>query len=375
MPRRQLLGPLVFAALILSFLALRSHDITSKLASRDFPEYWGAGRLLLLRQDPYNPTAFLAEHNLPVGQALVVRMPPWSLPLLLPLGLLPPFGAWLLWIALSVGSLLFAIHQFTDKRLSPRLRILGYLFPPVLCCLTVAQIGLILLLGIVLFLKLHPQRPFLAGAALLLPFAKPHLLVLFWIALLIWCLARRKWAVLGGFATAVIAATIVALVFDPAVFPHYQAMLHRAAIHREFIPSLPGVLRALFFKRAFWVQFAPLAAAAVWCVWYALRHRPQWDWRVHGMTVMVVSIATSPYGWFTDEAVLLPAILQAAAWIFASKTARWATRLATLAFVLATGLLLLMVLFLVPLSSGLYFWSSLVWLLWYVYGLRRRVRS
>ena len=56
-----------------------------------------------------------------------------------------------------------------------------------------------------------------------------------------------------------------------------------------------------------------------WCIWYSLKNRARWDWRVHGMTVLVVSILTTPYEWFTDEAILLPAILQAAAWIFAAK--------------------------------------------------------
>jgi hypothetical protein len=111
----------------------------------------------------------------------------------------------------------------------------------------------------------------------------------------------------------------------------------------------------------------------VWCVWYCLKHRPDWDWRVHGLTVLVVSILTTPYDWFTDEVILLPAILQAAAWIFAArKTGTLGPRLAAIAFALLNGLLLLMVVFQVPLKTGLYFWSSLLWSLWYAYGLRQR---
>jgi hypothetical protein len=41
------------------------------------------------------------------------------------------------------------------------------------------------MVGIVLFLAWEEKRPFLAGASLLLPFAKPHLLVFFWLAFLI----------------------------------------------------------------------------------------------------------------------------------------------------------------------------------------------
>jgi len=374
---RRILPGLLLAALILSFFVIRSDDIRSKLSKRDFPDYWAAGRLLLQRQNPYDQTGFLASRNLPMNQALPLRMPPWSLPMLLPLGLLSPFQAWLLWTALSVGSLLFTIDfcwkTFGKEAFRPQFRLMGYVFAPILCCLVVGQIGLVLLLGMVLFLKFEPTRPFVAGIALLLPFAKPHLLATFWLALLIWCVPRKKsWRVAAGLAVAVLSATGIALAFDPDVLLHYAEMLQRVPINKELIPSLPGMLRALFFRREFWVQFVPMALGAAWCIWYSLKNRARWDWHVHGLTVLVVSILTTPYEWFTDEAILLPAILQAAAWIFAAKDAPWANRIALLAFTLLNGFLLLMVVLLVPLRSGLYFWSSLLWFGWYAYGLRRR---
>src|SRR5262249_34569734 len=130
------------------------------------------------------------------------------------------------------------------------------------------QIGLVLLLGIILFLKFLPSRPMLAGAALLLPFAKPHLLALFWVALLFWCVRRKEWMVAGGFAGALLAVTALALALDPGIFAHYRQMLDRVPISQDLIPSLSGMLRALLFHRRFWVQFVPLAIGACWCVWY-----------------------------------------------------------------------------------------------------------
>ena len=369
MPSRlRRLVPLLLAAALLSVLALRAPDLAPRLARRDFPAYWAAGRLLLLHQDPYSPTAFLASQGFSVSPALVARNPPWTLPLFLPLGLLAPFPAWMLWTAASLAALLFALH---DTQPHPRrLRLLGYLFPPVLCCLAVAQTGLVMLAGFVCVLRLLPRRPVLAGAALLLPFAKPHLLAPFWIALLLWCLLNRRWSPLAGLASALTLSSACALAFDPADFAHYAACMGRAAIARDFIPSLPGVLRALFFKPYFQLQFLPLSIALIWSVWYTLRHRALWNWRIHGHTLAAVSLAVSPYAWFTDEALLLPAVLQAAAWIFAARALRTA-RLAIALFALAWALLLLMVLSQVPPAAGLYFWSTLVWLLWYLYGLRR----
>ena len=66
---------------------------------------------------------------------------------------------------------------------------------------------------------MKPSGPFLAGASLILPFAKPHLLSLFWVALLLWILWRKKYAVAYGFAAALVAATAVAMAFDPEDFP------------------------------------------------------------------------------------------------------------------------------------------------------------
>jgi hypothetical protein len=374
---RRTLGGLAFAALIVLFLVWRSDDIQTKLSRRDFPDYWAGGRLLMLQRNPYDQTEVLASQDLPVSTELVLRMPPWSMPLLLPLGLLNPFWAWVLWTGVSVASLLIAIDfcwkAFGKQAFRSEFRVMGYIFAPVLCCLAVGQIGLLLLLGIVLFLRLVSLRPFVAGIALLLPFAKPHLLALFWLALAIWCLDRKRWPVAAGLCAAVLAATATALAFDPAIFAHYREMLQRVPISGQLIPCLSGMLRALFFRHFFWVQFVPLALGAVWCVWYCLKHRPDWDWRVHGLTVLVISILTTPYDWFTDEVILLPAILQAAAWIFAArKTGTLGPRLAAIAFALLNGLLLLMVVFQVPLKTGLYFWSSLLWSLWYAYGLRQR---
>ena len=90
-------------------------------------------------------------------------------------------------------------------------------------------------------------------------------------------------------------------------------MLRTASIGNEFIPALSGVLRLLFFRHMFWVQFIPLLAGLIWAVRFFARNALSWDWRQHGPALLVVSVLTTPYEWLSDETVLLPAILQAAA--------------------------------------------------------------
>ena len=118
---------------------------------------------------------------------------------------------------------------------------------------------------------------------------------------------------------AVHAAIALALLFDPHVFQHYREMLNAASIEYEFIPALSGVLRLLFFRREFWVQFIPMIFGLGWCSWFMVRNQRNWYWRRNGPALLVVSVLTTPYAWLTDEVVLLPAILQATAFAYQNR--------------------------------------------------------
>lgn len=375
----------VFLGVVLTaFLAyaLVKHlpQIRTNVAERDSIAYWSAGTLLLSRQNPYDAQSVLlqeSQRGYAHDKPLVLRTPPWSLFMVLPLGFLGPLGAWILWTGMSFGALLVAMRlcwRFYGAGRVPRnlFSVVGYLFAPVPACLVAGQMGLLLLLGLMLFLWWEKDHPFLAGAALTVPFAKPHLLALFWFALFYWMIARKKGTVAIGFLGAFLAATGLALLFDPAAFRHYREMLHEAAIGYEFIPALSGVLRLLFFRRMFWVQFIPMVIGLVWAAWFLNRNRPNWDWRRHGPILLVVSVLTTPYAWLTDEVVLLPAVLQGLALVYQRRANMKATtRLVLLVFASLDGLLLLILRFKIPFSTGIYFWSSLVWFLWYVYAMRR----
>lgn len=96
------------------------------------------------------------------------------------------------------------------------------------------------------------------------------------------------------------AVTILALIFDPSVFRRYREMLRTAAIEAEFIPTVSGVLRLIFFRPYFTAQFVPMMLALVWSVWSCIKNMSNWSWRDHGLTVMVISTLTTSYGWLTD---------------------------------------------------------------------------
>ncbi len=338
------------------FLVSHQQKIRASAAGRDSIAYWAAGNLLLHRQNPYAAQSVLARERSHSA-----------------------YWAWIAWLAILLISLVIAMRiswrMYGDgPRPSNVFLLTGYLFAPVAACLVAAQLGIVLLLGIVLFLLFEEERPFLAGTTVLIPFAKPHIFGLLWPILALWMFTRKKWSLLGGMAAAFLIANSIALAFDPSIFQHYREMLQQQAIQYEFIPALSGMLRLLFFRRFFWMQFLPAVLGLLWSFWYFRKNQRTWDWRQHGPALLVVSILTTPYSWITDEVVLLPAILQGAIWLSRAKL-KVRSQLVILLLVLLDLIMLLILKAQVPPGTGIYFWSSLVWFSWYWYARRFAPRS
>ena len=93
---------------------------TGNAAHKDFISYWSAGYLLLQHQNPYDAQAVfrLEKHaGFSESEPLIMRNPPYALLLAVPLGLLNPSTAVVLWSILLVACmvisvrLLWAIHH------------------------------------------------------------------------------------------------------------------------------------------------------------------------------------------------------------------------------------------------------------------------
>ncbi len=366
---------LALVGLLVWFLFTHEQKIRASVSGRDSIAYWAAGKLLVHRQNPFSVPSVLAlerSEGYAADKPLILRTPPWSVWMVLPLGLLGPYWAWVAWLGVLLASLVIAMRiswqMYGDGSKPPNVFLLaGYLFAPVASCLVAGQMGMVLLLGIALFLLLEQDHPFLAGVALLIPMAKPHIFTLLWPILVVWALTRKRWALLAGFAAGFVIANAIAVGFDPAIFQHYRETLQQQAILHEFIAALSGMIRGMFFRRSPWVQFAPAVLGWLWSTGYYWKNRRIWNWRQHGPALLVVSLLTTPYSWMTDEVVLLPGILQGVLWL---SRAKWKVRsqLVIFLFVCLDLLLLLIVWAQVPPATGIYFWSSLVWFSWYWYA-------
>jgi hypothetical protein len=340
----------------------------SGIDQRDFIAYWAAGQQLVHGANPYDGPATQKLENAAgcdSGQLLLMRNPPAALFLVLPLGFAPPNAGILFWMIALLASLMASIRMIwiLHGRRTDRLHLLGYCFAPVLACLMAGQLGIFLLLGTVLFLYFHASRPALAGASLLLCSAKPHLFLPLGLVLLLWVFVQKRYRILAGFCAALLASGALALCFDPQVWPQYLHGMRAAAIMDEFIPTLGGFLRLLLDRNAVWLQFLPEAAACLWALWYFWTRRNRWRWTDQGLLLLLVSVLCAPYAWFSDEAVLLPAVL---AGIYRADDAGRSL----LPFGIAAGAAILEVFAKIQMTSGLYVWTVPAWLAWYLYASR-----
>ena len=334
---------------------------------RDFVTYWSSGHQMVQRANPYDGPAILRmEHS--VGFAtdlppLIMRNAPPSLLMVLPLGFLSIRGASLLWSLLMVGALWISVRMIAamHNRQGSQLNLLAYSFAPALSCLIAGQMGLFVLLGLVLFLRLHQTRPFLAGASLWLCALKPHLFLPFGVVLLLWIVLSKRYIIVLGAAVAFACSTAIAMALDPYVWMHYAQMMKAAKLETQLIPCVSTMLRVYINPNAVWIQSIPAVLGCVWALAYFLKHR-DWDWIEHGSLLVLVSVVVAPYSWFMDQAILLPAVLHG---LYRNRSRNLVAVLALLSAIVEVANFRG-----VPLGNRiLYPWTAPVWLIWYLLAL------
>jgi len=339
-------------------------------AERDFISYWAAGQQLAHGANPYD---FGAVRSLELGAGreagkplLMMRNPPVALFLAYPLGLVSAKTGLILWLLTLLAGLSVSIWilWLLNGRPDSRFHLLGYIFAPALACLMAGQVGIFLLLGVALFLYLHQTRPLLAGAALALCALKPHLFLPFALVLLLWALRRRAYGILAGFSAALAASLALSFCLDVHAWQQYSQMMRAGGAVNEAVPVLSVIFRNLLDRHAVWLQFVPQACACAWALGYYWTRRNRWSWMDHGLLVLLVSAMCTPFGWFFDESMLLPAVL---AGVYRAVETR--RSLLPLGFI--AGVALVEVLASVQVTSPSYLWTTPAWLLWYLWATGR----
>lgn len=355
--RRLAAAAIVFAGFALVALAYGLALQAKNPTESDFIGYWAGARQLAGHANPYGKPACLALEKA-AGYAgfepRVTPSPPIALFLLAPFGLLGAKAGLFAWTMTLLALLAFSLRRLGVALGQPRslAPLAGFVFAPALTCVQAGQLGILFLVSITLFLGWVRRRPLLAGAALLPLALKPHLFLPFALALLGWIALRRAGRVLAGACAAALAGAAVTFALDPGVWQHYLAFVHASALEGRYTPTLSVGLPLLFHVHAEALRFLPTALACAWAVLYLRAHHARWRWEREGLVVLAVSLACSPYAWFTDETVLLPAVLAA---FLSARRAAWAVAaVAALPLVeLALG---------ADIKSWTFVWTPLAWL-------------
>jgi Glycosyltransferase family 87 len=358
-----------FRVLAAALIVLSGVLIISRMGHasyKDYISYWSAGKLLLQHGDPYARERVFALEKAAgyLGdRPIIMRNPPWALFLSTPLGWLSPETGVLWWTFAATGCIIAFLRLLKVSRDD---RIFAFFFAPALGAFRLGQSSPFLLLGLSLFLYFYRTRPWLAGASLLLMAIKPHLFLVFWVVLLADCIFRRNYRILGGLAAALAVANTFALLFNPHIWHYYFTMLRTSDLNNEFFPTSSMLFRLAISRNTTWLLFVPSAAATVWGLWYYIRHRHSWDWKGHGMMVLLVAVMASPYGWFTDEIVLLPALAFAFNLPAVSPSRR--TRSMAILAAIDVAALLIVLAGNFPVFSYAYMWTPIAWFAWFVYA-------
>lgn len=284
----------------------------------DFVEYWAAGRLNIGQGNPYNPEQ-IKIMQMQVGRLegvpLMMWNPPWTLSLVMPFGLMRYTVGRLLWLLISLAIIVFVADytwRFSGGDHSQRwlVWLFACTFGPSLQVLRLGQITPFLLVGVAGFMYLmENKRWFWAGSMAALWLIKPHLLYLVMVVLLLWILEHRNFIPLMGMAATLGAALVIPWLVNPAVFQQYLVATTQYPPAEWMTPTLGGLLRYWLGPDHFWLQFAPMVFGGLWGIGYWLRNRTSWQWCQHLPLLILVSLATSAYGWNFDQVISLVALI------------------------------------------------------------------
>ena len=281
-------------------------DPGGKPLGSDFIAFWSAAKLAVegRPEAAFDWSAMLATHRLAVpgiGKLFLWHYPPTYLLLVLPLGLLP-YGVALLAFLGSTALLWAALVRRVLR--DPRAWIVAAALPAGLVNLMHGQNGF-LTAGIAGFALLTlDRRPLWAGVLIGLLAIKPHLAVLFPIALV----AEQRWrTIAAAAATVLIFAAASIATFG---WPTAQAFLHDLPVVRELIdngslfwgkipsPYVFALSLGAPARVALTLQIAVAAGAAV-CVWIAWR-APRAPFEAKAATLAAASLLVSPYVFYYD---------------------------------------------------------------------------
>ncbi|MBY0523312.1 MAG: DUF2029 domain-containing protein [Gemmataceae bacterium] len=288
------------------------------LKVEDFGCFWAGAVLNRSGGNPYS-----LEEQLPLQRAIDPELPdaimpwppPWFLALVQPFGWLSfPTARWL-WGAMEVVLLAVGASMIWDLYGGARDKrwlswLIAFTYYPCLQSLGLGQTPPIVLAGFVGFLWfLKQDRAILAGVFAGVTAIKPQMAFLFWLALLVWSVDRRRWSTFLAATATVLALLAFVSVINPPVMQQYLIAWKERPPREGISPTFGSLLRVLIGTQYFWLQFVPMMVGIAWLAWEYRRHRASWDWTRRMPLLLCVTYLSAPYGWAYDLTIWLVPIL------------------------------------------------------------------
>lgn len=167
---------------------------------------------------------------------------------------------------------------------------------------------------------------------------KPHIVLMFFIALIIWVIRQKRWGMFIGLGTAIFAGTGLMIAFSPNAFDEFASVFDRLAIYPT--PTLMNLLRDKFMHWKYpELAYLPALFLAPLTAMWVFRKSSEWSWKWTVSPLLVFSILAAPYTWHHDWIVLLPVILSIFVALRFHK--HWITYLVVILLILAQFVLLI----------------------------------
>jgi hypothetical protein len=325
--RQRFLLPVCIFSLLLLILSLKSFydQLSRSQAGNDFIAYWAAARLLVNGQNPYlSDQIFILQTS--VGwtgeMPLVMYSPPWVLTYILPFSIENYVLGKFLWLVFLFTCMLICsswLWQFYGGTKADRHWNLVILlsYAPVYFALVKGQIVPLILLGIVGFLHFEQQKKwFLAGTFVCLLGIKPHALYLFFMALIVWIIHKRRWDVMLGAGCSVLVTMAIPFLQNPDIFnQYYEEVLSRSFQYYWHTPTFGYFLRLVLGNEKHYLQYCPTVLGLAWFFYHWRYNSMKWAWAEQMPLLLFMSLMTTFYVWVNDFVLLLVAIIQAGCWL------------------------------------------------------------
>lgn len=188
----------------------------------------------------------------------------------------------------------------------PYIWLISTIFVPSLFMFMYGQFGSIILLGLVCFASFEKRgRDIAAGAFLPLISLKPHLVLLFWFALIVWLNDQKRWKIIIGAVISFAVSAALPTIWNPHVWQQYLTAMGNEPVTEWITPTLGAILRLALGWSHFYLQFLPFIAAVLWFAYYWRRQKKYWRWEEAYPWLIFVSLIFCPYCWIHDFVLLL----------------------------------------------------------------------